>query len=225
MHENGYKWMAGNSLIEKNYWGCDRENTCYCIDEQVNCLTYSDIDSEKGAITYQQFKQLLNENNMKTKEVKIQVPEGYEIDKENSTFELIKFKPIKKVLSYEDVAKELFCNHSHYYEYEGDIYKCSSCLEYASKKDIRCTSAKQTEKLIAINKLMNVAKYLNGKEKEPKDGIFYCIRIERSVIVVDWINPEVMNYGAICFNSVEAAKQAIEILGEETIKLVLSTDW
>ena len=33
---------------------------------------------------------------MKTKEIKITPPEGFEIDKENSTFECIKFKPIKK---------------------------------------------------------------------------------------------------------------------------------
>ena len=32
---------------------------------------------------------------MEPKEIKINVPEGYEIDKENSTFECIKFKPIK----------------------------------------------------------------------------------------------------------------------------------
>jgi len=30
------------------------------------------------------------------KELKINVPEGYEIDKENSTFECIKFKPVEK---------------------------------------------------------------------------------------------------------------------------------
>ena len=35
---------------------------------------------------------------METKEIKINVPEGYEIDRENSTFECIKFKPIKKGL-------------------------------------------------------------------------------------------------------------------------------
>lgn len=35
---------------------------------------------------------------MKEKEIKIKMPEGYEIDKENSTFECIKFKPIKKEL-------------------------------------------------------------------------------------------------------------------------------
>ena len=33
---------------------------------------------------------------METKEIKINVPDGYEIDKENSTFECIKFKPIVK---------------------------------------------------------------------------------------------------------------------------------
>lgn len=33
---------------------------------------------------------------METKELKIISPEGYEIDKENSTFECIKFKPIVK---------------------------------------------------------------------------------------------------------------------------------
>jgi hypothetical protein len=32
---------------------------------------------------------------METKEIKIDIPEGYEIDKKNSTFECIKFKPIK----------------------------------------------------------------------------------------------------------------------------------
>lgn len=33
---------------------------------------------------------------MENKEIKVVPPEGYEIDKENSTFECIKFKPIKK---------------------------------------------------------------------------------------------------------------------------------
>ena len=37
-----------------------------------------------------------NKNNIMEKEIKITPPEGYEIDKENSTFECIKFKPIVK---------------------------------------------------------------------------------------------------------------------------------
>lgn len=42
---------------------------------------------------------------MEAKELKIQAPEGYEIDKENSTFECIKFKPIKKGITYKNNDK------------------------------------------------------------------------------------------------------------------------
>nr|DAF16307.1 MAG TPA: hypothetical protein [Crassvirales sp.] len=40
---------------------------------------------------------------METKEIKIQVPEGYEIDKENSTFECIKFKKVHEVYTWDDI--------------------------------------------------------------------------------------------------------------------------
>lgn len=39
------------------------------------------------------------------KEIKITPPEGYEIDRKNSTFECIKFKPIKKKWRDEEYAK------------------------------------------------------------------------------------------------------------------------
>lgn len=42
---------------------------------------------------------------METKEVKISVPEGYEIDKENSTFECIKFKKIDDIKTWEDFKR------------------------------------------------------------------------------------------------------------------------
>ena len=45
---------------------------------------------------------------MKTKEIKIDIPEGYEIDKDNSTFEKIVFKPIKKKLP---TTWEEFCEN------------------------------------------------------------------------------------------------------------------
>lgn len=40
---------------------------------------------------------------METKELKVQIPEGYEIDKENSTFECIKFKKKCKVNTWKDL--------------------------------------------------------------------------------------------------------------------------
>lgn len=52
---------------------------------------------------------------METKELKIEIPKGYEIDKENSTFERIVFKPIKKDITYEDVCNTLFKNNVGYF--------------------------------------------------------------------------------------------------------------
>lgn len=43
---------------------------------------------------------------METKEIKIQIPEGYEIDKVNSTPNYIKLKPIKKDVTYGDVCEK-----------------------------------------------------------------------------------------------------------------------
>lgn len=231
LDKNGYFWnISGRRLtIGTNNWYSYKKKTCYIIYESSVCYGNKNEFKGKKIYTYEQFKQLINENNMETKEVKIQVPEGYEIDKENSTFDCIKFKPIKKVLTYDDVAEELFCHNSHYYEHEGNIYKCSSCLEYASKQNIRCTSAKQAEKLIAINKLMNVAKYLNGEwrpnwdkgcDTELKYFITKTNIDELTICHVQWTND--IN---IFFKSYKLAQQAIEILGEGTIKLALSTDW
>lgn len=125
---------------------------------------------------------------METKELKIQVPEGYEIDKENSTFECIKFKPIKKCLTYDDVAKELFKGRNKY------IHAFSASDGW---KESVCTSDKQVEKLLAINKLMNVAKYLNVKEKRRDDGIMYCIKNNRGILMPEWKIPKDLNFGEI----------------------------
>ena len=39
------------------------------------------------------------------KELKIEVPQGYEIDKENSTFECIKFKKKQEIKTWDDLCK------------------------------------------------------------------------------------------------------------------------
>jgi len=44
---------------------------------------------------------------MNTKEIKITPPEGYKIDRENSTFECIKFKPIEKKRWRDDEDAEI----------------------------------------------------------------------------------------------------------------------
>lgn len=88
---------------------------------------------------------------METKEVKINIPEGYEIDKENSTFECIKFKKIHQTNTWEDIPRVNGCymNNSHIYTgYEG-----KPCEE---NKDIYLTDkyAKSALALAQISQLM-----------------------------------------------------------------------
>lgn len=157
---------------------------------------------------------------METREVKIQVPEGYEIDKENSTFECIKFKP--KKLTYKDIAKNLFKDNKAYYiNTDGTIcyFLCSSHYPYSNN----AVSKEQWEKLLALNKLINVAKYLNGDWKPDFTNIReekWFIKTESGKIITAWTS--LHNIGTPCFKTAELARQAIEILGEETIKLALS---
>lgn len=233
LHKNGYKWRSGDTTISKTYWEVNRNNTVYYFDVVYEYIRYGDkgmVDKGKYQITtYQKFKQLINENNMETKEVKIQVPEGYEIDKENSTFELIKFKPIKKVLTYEDVAEELFFGKGMCYTtYDGSIINVISCSKSEYKQPNNFTSEKQAQKLLAINRLMNVARYLNGDwQPDWSDGTsqkyYLSIKKEDSSITTDFALQKCSE--VVYFKTLYLAQQAIEILGEETIKLALSTDW
>lgn len=131
--------------------------------------------------TLEMFDQVINEskenNNMGTKEIKIKVPEGYEIDKENSTFECIKFKSIKKNLTYKDVAEELFDGTGFYINSRGMIYSIPT--EGYSEKDDKtnATNKRQLGRLLALNQLLNVAEYYN--KKSPKEGEkIYCINFD-----------------------------------------------
>lgn len=99
---------------------------------------------------------------METKEIKIQVPEGCEIDKENSTFELIRFKPIKKFITYEDVCNKIFKNGSVCFTSScGDVH--CGIIENCTRNDKNnATTRKQLERLLALNQLLNIAEYYNG---------------------------------------------------------------
>lgn len=85
---------------------------------------------------------------------------------------------------------------------------------------------KQVYKLIAINKLMNVAQYLNGDWKPN-----WCENEEKYVfnmyqghsLHITYAN--FYSYGSVYFKTKELAEKAMKILGEDTIRLALSTDW
>ena len=107
---------------------------------------------------------------METKELKIQVPEGYEIDKDHSTFERIKFKPIKKGITYEDVCNTLFKNDTGYFiDRYGEInfYNIGTNRFDANN----APNGRQLNRLLALNQLLNIATYYNSRVKE-SDGLY-----------------------------------------------------
>ncbi len=164
---------------------------------------------------------------METKEIKITPPEGYEIDKENSTFECIKFK--KKSLTYGDVTRELFKNKRFFYIKDNGVIESNAftvTLADAIYNSNNATSKKQLEKLLAINKLLNTSVFLNNGWKpdwsNEREHKFY-IGIEEKEI---YVNDTDTNNESFCYFKCPAlAQRAIDILGEDTIRLALSTDW
>ena len=126
-------------------------------------------------------------------EFKIQVPEGMEIDRKNSTFECIKFK--SKEITYIEVSKK--------------FPKNSSVL----------TNADHFLKLITFRQLLEVADYLNGDWKpdwndinQPKYFISYNVSKKIFVDAGYYVN-----YGKVCFSSRENAEKAIDIIGKENL--------
>ena len=166
------------------------------------------------------------------KEQIIQIPDNFEI-KEIKDNKIILVEKEKK-LTYEDVAKKLFSKPSFYMDSCGNIESSESLANYANDSN-NCTSKKQAQKLLAINKLMNVAKYLNGDwqpDWSNHDKLKWFIDAHVNHYIDSDDVDTVSIYGSIshklmsiCFKSRELALQAIEILGEETIKLALCTDY
>lgn len=166
---------------------------------------------------------------MKTNNLTIIPPKGMETYQEGNE---IKFRPIEKKLTYRDIAKKLFSDNITYYtNLYGEIY--SSPIGLADGKvgnPNNCTSEKQAQKLLAINQLMNVAKYLNGDWQPDWDNEN---KLEyKYYLYIDYPGNKIgIAYLASCcsdgiyFKSEKLAQQAIDILGEKTIKLALCTDW
>lgn len=153
--------------------------------------------------------------------IEIEIPVDKEVDWEASA----KQKQIvlkDKQLTYEDVCDELFTKEHYCTDINGDIQLftglANDCPNNASTKH-------QLECILAKNKLANVARFLNGDWRPTLDETWYwlSVNISNVVIVDSWPNRYSSNTGKIYFKSSELAKQAIEILGEETIRLALES--
>lgn len=176
---------------------------------------YSVYETDDYIFSLEMFDQVINEpkeNNIETKEIKIDVPEGYEIDKENSTFECIKFKPIKKKFAYKDVAEELFYDTGFYITSRGGVY-LTKALDVKDDKNNanNATNKKQLERLLALNQLLNIAEYYN-KVSPKEEKKIYCINFDKrnlEYFIQEYTNSIVIRGLVPIFNNKEDAKAVI----------------
>ena len=145
---------------------------------------------------------------METKELKVQAPEGYEIDKENSTFECIKFKPIKKDITYEDVCNTLFKNDTGYF-----IDQCGEINFYnigTNRFDANnAPNGRQLKRLLALNQLLNIAEYYNKQHSIGVSTIIVYDKVDKVYSVSNTFSTYVSDIKAI-FNRIEDAQAVID---------------
>lgn len=125
----------------------------------------------------------ITNTNMKEKELKIDIPEGYEIDKDNSTFERIVFK--KKENIRPRSWKE-FCENSQIINEEYFIYSnshISNTLDKQSRDCIKdrnlCKTKEEAEAFLALMQLKRLwHEYVDNYSEKVDDC--YCITCVRS---------------------------------------------
>ena len=148
---------------------------------------------------------------MEAKELKIQVPEGYEIDRENSTFECVKFKSIiKKNITYEEICEYLFKDkRSFYISDRGEVNNCISICSAVDKNNT--TNKKQLERILALNQLLNIAEYYNMQHPKQNHTQYYILKNDKNgydIVEYKWLQ-YVLGVVAL-FNRKEDAKAVID---------------
>lgn len=161
-----------------------KENECSILRSRIGLCT-TGTRSDKTDVVFKEIKDMEIKNNQLT----IDIPEGMEIDLENSNLAkgIVKFK--KKDITYEDV-------------------------EYTLKLGKNCKSIiineSNASKLVALSKLMNIAKYYN-KDWKPdwnnSDKSKYYIRYNTGTYAVDC--NYTYNYGNIFFKNKDDALEVI----------------
>ena len=146
---------------------------------------------------------------METKELKIKVPKGYEIDKENSTFEHIIFKPINKDIIYKDIYNNMLKTGYHT-DNRGKIMYITKYPDAAKIDKNNATNEKQLKRLLALNQLLNIAEYYNNKVEEP-DSVYTIAYNTVTYKYEICFSPSKVIFGLhACFNRKEDAQAVID---------------
>ena len=112
--------------------------------------------------------------NMNTKKLKINIPEGYEIDKEKSTFEEIVFKKVKDPLAKLPKTWEEYYKHTK----NSPSYYWNNCCETGIVTSVftgfynEFSTEERVKQYVAFGKLLQLRDYWVGDCKINSDNIY-----------------------------------------------------
>ena len=95
----------------------------------------------------------------KMKELRVEVPQGYEIDKENSSFECIKFKP-KGIKTIEDLYKSVK-TFDGYWVFGGEVELGYNRIYSNVNKSVFLTE-KEAKSALAMSQISQLMPYYGG---------------------------------------------------------------
>lgn len=127
-------------------------------------------------------------------------------------------------ITYDDICKELFLKKTVYWAANKDINSCVTNEHNYNDID-NCTSIAQAKRLAAFNKLQNIAKYLNDGWKPDFGGDQKNWNIIKDNDTFIAMFTTTANKACVYFKSEKLAKEAIRIMGEDSLNDLFSTDW
>ena len=133
-------------------------------------------------------------------------------------------KTQKKSITYDDVLKELFLDKIASWVGRTKIYTATiGVVNYNDQNN--CTTEAQAKRLLAFNKMMNIAKYLNGDWKPDFDGDHENWHIGKDGDTFLAMYTKYVNKASVYFKSKDIALEAIRLMGEDSLNDLFSTDW
>ena len=145
----------------------------------------------------------------------------------------------EKPITYDDICRELFLNKDAWFLNHDTIDSWVQTLSNFRDLD-NCTSKAQAKRMIAFNKLQNIAKYLNGDWKpdfwDIEEDKFYFSFNGGDVILKDDEN-EYYNFSVhnndndpcyssmVYFKTEKLAHEAIHLMGKESLRDLFLNDW
>ena len=205
------------------------DNRVYAIGTNKYYIYYDD-----GAVLTYPYKPSLDiidfipDADMKENELTIEIPDGKIVDWDESKKQN-KIVLKDKQLTYSDICEKLFKNKMIFYTGSGGdiniVQPLDVMVDWICNKN-NATTEHQLECILAKNQLANVAKYLNGEWEPYKtdlghfDAWVLFATPDKDFVGYTKITDCAYNSNVL-FRSPELAKQAVKILGEETVKLAL----